>query len=480
MKDSIKNKAIVNVLWRFAERSGAKVVAFVVSIILARLLAPDDYGLIALITVFTSILQVFVDSGLGNALIQKKDADDVDFSSVFYFNIVFCVILYAILFALSPYIAAFYDNMELIPVVRVLGLTIVISGVKGVQQAYVSKNLMFKRFFFSTIGGTLGAAVVGITLAYLGYGVWALVAQQIFNTAVDTVILWMTVKWRPKKLFSFKRLISLLSYGWKFLVSSLINTIYNDIRQLIIGKVYSSSDLAYYNRGKQFPVLIIDNVNTSIDSVLLPVMSKTQNDRQHLKAMMRRSVMVSSYLIWPMMCGLAATGNNVVTLVLTEKWLPCIPFLYVFCFVYGMQPIHTANLNAIKAIGRSDLFLKMEIIKKAIGICIILITMNISVFAIGFGSVIYTIIASVINAFPNRKILEYSYLEQIKDILPSFLISVLMGIIVYCLPVSGLAIILQLVIQVITGSIVYVLLSLIFKLEIFGYLKQTLREFVRK
>ena len=263
---------IKNFIWRFAERSGAQLVSFVVSIVLARMLSPNDYGTIALVTVFTAIMEVFVNCGLGTALIQKKDADDLDFSSVFYFNFVVCLILYAGMFFCSPLIANFYEDVTLIPIIRVLSITILIAGVKGIQQAYVSRNMLFKRFFFSTIGGTIFSAFLGIGMAYMGFGVWALVAQQLSNTAIDTIILWITVKWRPKRVFSWKRLKNLLKFGWKLLVSSLLDTVYNNLRNLVIGRMYSSADLAYYNQGDKFPKVIVTNINTSIDSVLLPTM----------------------------------------------------------------------------------------------------------------------------------------------------------------------------------------------------------------
>ena len=359
----IENIAI-NFIWRFAERCGAQLVSFLVSVVLARILAPEDYGTIALVTVFTAILQVFVDSGLGTALIQKKDADDLDFSSVFYFNFAMCLLLYAGMFIAAPYIAIFYEDMTLTPVIRVLSLTIVISGVKGIQQAYVSRNMLFKRFFFSTIGGTVFSAFLGIGLAYAGYGVWALVAQQLSNTIIDTLILWITVKWRPQKEFSWKRLRTLFSYGWKLLASSLLDTVYNNLRNLIIGKMYSSADLAYYNQGDKFPKIIVTNINTSIDSVLLPTMSNEQDDRKRIKSMTRRAIKTSTYVMAPLMMGLAFCAESIVKIVLTDKWMPCVPFLRLFCISYMFWPVHTANLNAIKAMGRSDWFLKLEIVKK--------------------------------------------------------------------------------------------------------------------
>ena len=362
MKSS--DKVISNFIWRFAERCGAQVVSFIVSIILARLLEPEVYGTIALITVFTAILNVFIDSGMGNALIQKKNADNLDFSTVFFFNICMCSILYVVMFFAATSIAKFYNDPSLVPVIRVLSLTLVISGVKNVQQAYVARTMQFKRFFFSTLGGTIGAAIIGIIMAYYGFGVWALVFQQIFNAAVDTIILWITVKWKPQKAFSFTRLKGLFSYGWKLLTSSLLNEIYNNVWQLVVGKMYSASSLAYYNRGKQFPDLLIANINTSIDSVLLPTMSREQDNAERVKMMTRRAIKTSTYIMSPLMMGLAFCGTPVIRLILTDKWLACVPFMQIFCITSMFFPIHTANLNAIKAMGRSDIFLKLEIIKK--------------------------------------------------------------------------------------------------------------------
>ncbi len=470
------NKSVFsNFIWRFAERCGAQGVTFIVSIVLARLLDPSVYGTVALVTVFTTIMQVFVDSGMGSALIQKKDADDLDFSSVFYFNIMMCSVLYLIMFVAAPFIAAFYKTSELTSVVRVLSLILIISGVKNVQQAYVSKNMLFKKFFFSTLGGTIGAAIVGITMAYLGFGVWALVAQMLFNTAVDTTILWITVKWRPKKMFSLERLKGLFSYGWKLLVSSLIDTVYRDLSQLIIGKKYSKSDLAQYNQGSKFPALIVSNINTSIDSVLLPTMSKEQDNPEIVKSMTRRSIKISTYIIMPFMVGLAVCAEPLVSLILTDKWLPCVPFLRIFCFSYAFWPIHTANLNAIKAMGRSDLFLILEIIKKAVGLVAILITMWISVMAMAYSLIVTSIFSQLINSYPNKKLLNYSYAQQFKDMLPQICASLFMGVVVYCVQFLGLNSILTLLIQVPVGVVLYVGISKVFHIDSFEYLIGTIK-----
>ena len=412
MADITKKSVIGNFIWRFAERCGAQLVTFIVSIVLARILDPKDYGTIALVTVFTTILQVFVDSGLGTALIQKKNADDLDFSSVFYFNFIVCIILYVGMFIAAPYIALFYKDTTLTPVIRVISLTIVISGVKGIQQAYVSKNMLFKRFFFSTIGGTIFSAVLGIAMAYMGYGVWALVAQQLSNTAIDTLILWLTVKWRPKKMFSYERLKGLFSFGWKLLISSLLDTAYNNLRNLIIGKLYSSSDLAFYNQGEKFPKVIVMNINASIDSVLLPTMSIEQDNPERIKQMTRRAIKTSTYVMAPLMMGLAFCAEPIVRLVLTDKWIFCIPFLRIFCITYMFWPVHTANLNAINAMGRSDWFLRLEIIKKIVGLAILLSTMWFGVMAMAYSLLLSSVLSQIINSWPNRKLLDYRYLEQ--------------------------------------------------------------------
>lgn len=475
------NKNVVNnFIWRFAERCGAQAVTLIVSIVLARILTPGDFGTVSLVMVFTTIMQVFVDSGLGTALIQKKDADDLDFSSVFYFNFAVCLILYAVMFMAAPLIAGFYNDTSLILIIRVISLTIIISGVKGIQQSYVSRNMLFKRFFFATLGGTIFSAFLGIGMAYAGCGVWSIVAQQLSNTAIDTLILWVTVKWRPKKLFSWKRLKDLLSYGWKLLISSLLDTVYNNLRNLIIGKIYTSADLAYYNQGDKFPKVIVTNINASIDSVLLPSMAGEQDHRDRVKSMTRRAIKTSTYIMAPLMMGLMFCAEPVVKLLLTDKWLPCVPYLRIFCFTYMFWPIHTANLNAIKAMGRSDLFLKLEIVKKIMGLTLLLLTMRISVMAMAYSLIVSGICSQVINSWPNWKLLNYNYFEQLRDILPSIIIALIMGIIVYFVGFLRLPTIVILLIQVLTGAAIYIGVSALLHLEEFEYLFEMVKSFLKR
>lgn len=465
-----KNKVLANFIWRFAERSGAQIVQFVVSIVLARLLLPETFGTVSLILVIAQIFQVFVDSGLGNALIQKKDADDLDFSSVFWFNVVWCLVLYGIIFLAAPFVAKFYKDATLTPVVRVLCITVIISGLKNVQQAYVSRTMQFKKFFFSTLGGTIVSAFAGIGLAYSGFGVWAIVAQKLVNLSIDTMVLWLTVDWRPKFRFSFSRLKGLISYGWKLLASALLETIYTNLRQLVIGKMYTTADLAYYNQGVKFPEVISYNINTSIDSVLLPTMSQVQDNAKKVKTMTRRAITVSTYIMAPMMMGLAFCANTVITVVLTDKWLPCVPFMRIFCITYMIYPIHTANLNAIKALGRSDLFLKLEISKKIIGMILLLSTMWFGVKVMAYSMLISSFTSQIINTWPNRKLLNYRYFEQIRDIMPSILLSVFMGIVVWLVGLISMPVVIKLFVQIICGIGVYISVSVIVKIEPFVYL----------
>ena len=477
---STNKNVVTNFAWRLFERCGVQLVTLIVQIVLARKLGTGPYGIVAIITIFTTIMQVFVDSGLGNALIQKKNSDDTDFSTVFYFNIVVGIALYGIMFIISPFIARFYEMPELTILLRVQSLMLIVASVRNVQQAYVSRNMLFKRFFIATVGGTLGAAVVGIVMAYSGFGVWALIAQNLFNITVSTLLLWIVVKWRPKKVFSVERLKGLFKFGWKLLVSALIDTLYNDLRQLVIGKEYSKDDLAFYNQGKKYPYFIISNINTAIDSVLLPTMSDAQSDPSVVKRMTRRAIKTGTYIMMPIMAGFAVCAESVIDLILGEEWLPCVPFLRIFCITYAFYPIHTANLNAIKAMGRSDLFLVLEILKKAVGVILLLLTMFHSVMAMAYSLLISTLLPSIINSFPNKKLLGYSYFEQIKDMLPQIFLSVVMGAAVYALKLFDFSSVVTLCIQIPLGVIIYVLGSVVFRIESFNYILSTAKSMLRR
>lgn len=477
MKKKIEKKTIIgSLLWKLMERGGTQGIQFIVQIILARLLMPEDYGVIAIVSIFILIANVFVQNGFNTALIQKKDADEIDFSSVFHLSLLVAVVLYVVLFFMSPLIAGFYRMPQLVSVLRVLSITLFFGAINSIQNAFLARNMLFKKLFLSSLGAILFSGSIGIVAAYKGLGVWALVLQQLVNQFAIVVVLWFTVKWRPKALFSLKRVKILFSYGWKLLLSGLIDTLYMELRSLIIGRIYSPAMLGFYNRGKQFPSVIMTNIDGSIQSVMLPVLASHQNDKAKVKDMVRRSIVTSSFIMAPIMVGLAVLAEPTVRILLTDKWLPAVPFLQIFCIIYALRPIHTANLQAINALGRSDIFLKLEIIKKTIGMIILVISVSFGVHAMAWGALLSGVIASLINARPNERLLNYSYLEQLKDILPSFAISAAMGAIIYSINFLDISTGLKLAIQIMVGIGTYIGFAKLFKIEGFVYLLSTMKD----
>lgn len=475
-----KSKVVSNLIWRFFERFGAQAVNIVVGIILARKLGPGPAGDIAVILAVITILRVFADSGMANALIQKKEPDDLDFSSVFFFNLGFSLILYAALFFAAPALARFYDNPDYVPILRVLGLMVVVSGLYNVQQAYVAKTLQFKRFFFATLGGTLVSAALSLTMAYTGFGIWSLVALQLSSFAVNTVILWFTVEWRPRPMFSFARLKALLSFGWKLLVASFMDAVYLQIYPLIIGARFEKTELGQFDKGRNWPDQITQSINASIDAVLLPVLSAEQDDRTRVRDMTRRAIKTSSYVMMPLMMGLAACARPLIHLLLGDEWMPAVKFLQIFCVIYAFYPLHTANLNAIKAMGRSDVFLKLEIVKKLLETSVLLITVRYSVLAMALGELGCSIASQLINAWPNRKLLDYSYLHQLRDMLPAILLSAAMAALVGLLLLLNLKDLPTLLLQVPLGVAFYALGSWLFKLDSFQFLLDIVKKYLHR
>ncbi len=503
-----KEKTIKGLFWGYLEKLGGELVALIVSVVLARLLGPEAYGIIPLITVFTSILGVIVQGGFGSALIQKKDADKTDFSTVFYFQLLLSAVLYAGMFFAAPFIAAFYNNPYLTSMVRVLSLSLIIGAVNNIQHAYISKTMQFKKFFFASFTGTVVSGIVGVVLAFVitsrtgnpVYGAWALIAQKLTDHIIDTAFLWFTVKWRPTLKFSFTKLKSLFSYGWKILVSSFIDTVYKDINTLIIGKAYTSSDLAYYNKGNAYPKLIMNNLNQAIQHVLFPALSSHQENTEKVKSMTRRAMKTSSYLVFPAMMGFAGVAESFLYILLGKAWLPAVPFMWIACFNFAMWPIHTTNLQAIQAMGKGGTFLVAEIIKKTSNLLFLAAGIFVawslafesttdSVIVIALSSVFAEIVCVFVNAWPNKKIIGYGFLQQLRDVLPAVLMSVVMGAAVFAvnlIPFSTFiqspfaAAVVKLIAQTLTGVGVYLLLSIVFKVDSFRYILATIKEFKNK
>lgn len=479
MEHNLKIKVISNLIWKFSERICVQLVSFIISIILARLLSPSDYGAIAILLVFITIADVFVNAGFGIALIQKKDADNLDFSSVFYFNFLFSVFVYAVIYLTAPFVANFYNMPILQPTLQVLALRIPVAAINSVQQAYVSRNMQFKKFFYSTLSGTAASAVVGIFMAYNGYGIWSLVGQYLSNAVINTIVLFSVINWRPQLIFSLQRLKGLFSYGWKLLLSGLLDTGYQSLNSLLIGKFYTPADLAFFDTGKKFPMVIVTNINSSISSVLFPALALEQDEPERVKAHTRKAIQISSYIMWPMMLGMAACADNIVSLVLTDKWLPAVPYLQIACITYGLWPIHTANLQAINAMGRSDIFLKLELVKKFVGISILIFTMQYGVLAIALGGILGGMISTFINAYPNGYLLKYSYWEQLRDILPSFLLAFVIAISLDYFNNYFNSEVVVIFIDIFLFIMAYILISRFFKFNAYIYLEQQILDLVK-
>ena len=478
-----KNSIFSALIWKFSERFGVQISQFVLQIVLARILDPDHYGVLSMMVIFTTLANVFIQRGFNTALIQNKDVTDEDYSSVFWVTLGIAALLYGLLFAAAPLIARFYAMPDLVQPFRVLCLVLFPGALNSIQLAKVSRALDFKKIFRSNIAGILLSGTVGIVMAKMGTELWALVAQYLLNVVVSCLVMWFTVRWRPRLVCNLARIKVLFAYGWKLLVSGLIDTLYQDLRSLVIGKKYDSGTLAYYNRGKQFPQFIIHAINTTVQSVMLPAMSANQDDRSKIKTMMRNSITISSYIIFPMMAGLIGVATPLVQLLLTDKWLPCVPYMQIYCFTLAFNPVHTCNLQAINAMGRSDIFLKLEFIKKAMGITTLAIAVLCfdSPLAIAMTGAVTVLISCFINAWPNKRLVGYSYFEQMRDILPSFLASAVM-----CAAVLALQYLLSLpqlvvmAIQIVVGVVLYAAISAIFGLAPYRLLMGLLKKKLKK
>lgn len=477
----MQNKIISGMLWKLLERFGVQGVQFVLQIVLARLLDPEHYGVLSLMVIFTSLANIFVQSGFNTALIQNKDVTDEDYSSVLWVSLSISICLYGVLFFVAPWIAEFYNMPDIVAPFRVLSLMLIPGAFNSVQLAKISREMDFKQVFKSNLLAIISSGITGIILAYIGVGLWALVAQSLVNVVVVCVVMWFTVKWRPQFICNFERIKVLFSFGWKLLVSSLLNTLYADLNSLIVGKKYDSGTLGYYNRGKQFPQFVINAINGAVISVMLPAMSERQDDKYSVKKLMRTSISLSAYIIFPMMAGLAAVAAPLVELLLTDKWLSCVPYMQIYCFTLAFYPVHSCNLQAINAMGRSDLFLKLEIIKKIYGIIILAIAVFCfdSPIAIALTGIISTLISWVVNASPNKKLVSYSYFEQIIDVLPSLIMSFIMCGCVLFVGRLNLNIILLLVVQVFVGIIVYLLLSILLKPSAYVLIIEKAKELIK-
>lgn len=461
-EQSTHEEKVLNGLgWTFAERILAQGVSFAVSIILARLLLPDEFGIIAIVLVFINIANVFVTNGLGQALIHQEKIDENEYSTVFWMSFVFSVVLYFILFFSSPLIADFYNAPILSPVLRVLSLKVVLASLNTVQHAYVSKTMRFRSFFFATLIGTVVSAVVGVLMAYKGFGVWSLVAQYLTNSIFDTLFLQLTIKWKPRFVFKIEAAKSLLNYGWKLTASALVIAVYNELRSIIIGRVYSTEDLAYYNKGNHFPSVLINNLNSAIEKVFFPSMVLLNSNIEDLKKFTKKTLKMSSYIVFPALTWLFVAASPIVTFLLTDKWNQSVPFLQIMCIFWITQPLQTVNWQVLKAMGRSDLCFKLEIIKKIIGLVLVLSTMMISVKALAWSAVAFSFVSMFVNMIPLKKLINYPIAEQIFDTIPILICTLCAGVAAYFILLLKVSCPVQILLQFMIGFFVYILMSML-------------------
>ena len=458
------NKVIVSsFLWKMMERVGTQGIQLIIQIVLARLLAPTDYGIIALVTIFITLATVMVQSGLNTSLVQKKEVDSKDYSTVFWVSLGLAVILYSILYFSAPIIADFYYEPMVTGVLRVIGVVLFFNAVNSVQNAYLMKNFLFKKLFKSALIATIISGATGIMMAYVGLGVWALVVYQILNSLLNCLIMWFTIKWRPSLTFSISRLKTLWKYGWKIMVAYTLDTVYREVQALVLGKISDTKTLGYYNRGQQIPGMVNRCANDTIKSVILPIYSGYQDDKEQLKQVIRKSQSIVAFIVFPIVAGLVVTSPALTEILLTEKWMPSVPFAQILCLAYMVQPLISIYMQAINAIGRSDVFCWTVYIQLGASFIILYITSQISVYAVAYGVVIGSFLQWIIYIFVARKMFGYKVLELLKDIYSTVFLTVVMFVVTQWVNYWNCSAWIKLPVQIGLGVIVYTLLAMLFK-----------------
>lgn len=459
-KQEVNRKTVTsNLFWRFLERFGAYIVSFIVSIVLARILDPETYGTVAIMTVFISFFDVFVTGGFATSLIRDKKATEKDFNTVFWFNIVFSLVLFLILFFVAPSISDYYGNDSLKWLIRISAITLLINGIKNLQYAYVAKNLQFKKFFYATLGGTIASAVVGITMAVKGFGAWALVAQSLTNYFVDVLILWVIVKWKPKFEFDFKLLKKHISFGWKILFYKVLYSISNNIRQLVIGKKYSESDLAFYNRGKTYPNIIGQNIYTSVNSVIFPVLTRADKDHDKFNGMLKQALKINIFVMLPLMVGFFSIAEPFVRLLLGTKWLSCVPYIQLFCVVVFFNSIEAIVSSAPMALGKSTASMILGTTECVVNIGLLFVSISFGPLAIGISMLVSTVFNCLMYLIYVNRVTGFKIFDSISASFDSFISVILMAVLVVSIQRVNLPYYVVLLLEVTVGILSYYFIS---------------------
>ena len=479
--DNINRKTVSsNLMWRFLERFGAYIVSFIISVVLARILDPDTYGVVALMTVVIAFLDVFVTGGFANSLIHDKNATDKDFNTLLIFNTLFSIALYVALFFTSPLIAAYYEKPVLTWLIRVAGISLLINGVKNLQYAYVAKKLQFKKFFFATLGGTIISGVVGIVMALKGFGAWALVVQGVANHFIDSLILWIVIRWKPKFEFSFKLFKKHFSFGWKILVYKVIYNISNSVRQLAIGKKYTESDLAFYNRGKTYPNIIGQNIYNSVNSVMYPVLAKTQDDYKRFNDVLAQALKINLFVMLPICVGMFCVAEPFIYILLGAKWLPCVPYIRIFCVVMLFNSVEAIISNGPMALGKSTASMILGIIECLVSIGLLIAAIPFGVMMIGYSMILSSFINCIIYYIYLKWLSGFQIMKSIYNSFDSLITTVLMGVLVYSLSRFQLPVYVIFPIQVIVGIVAYFFLNKFFDNKALPYCLSLVKDIRKK
>ncbi len=491
----IKKNVISGFFWKAMESGGDQLVTFFISVVLARLLGPEKYGTMATMLIFISIANVIIQNGFQTALIQKKNVDNTDLSSVFWTGLIISAFIYAVIFFLAPGIAVFFEDSDITRMLRVLSLILFFGAITSVETAILARSMNFRIQCTSTILADILSGAAGIAAAFKGMGTWALIIQQLVKNFVLMLMLMMRLKWRPKLSMSFKRLKSLFGYGWKVLVSGLIDTFYTNIYTPFISVLYDVSMVGFYNRGNQFPQVIVNSMATTVQAVMLPAFSSLQDEKKHAQKMFRRAVKLSSFVMFPILFGIAASADAIVMVLLGTDWMPAVPLIRLCCFSYSVWHLHVINLQAINANGRSDIYLKLEVIKKTVGIAVLVLSIRMGITGMILMKAVVDYICTFINGWPNKKIIGYGPVEQWADALPELMLSLVMyaGVSLVELFYTGAYsfygnvdallnsnCIVLLIIQVFSGAAIYLIIAFIFRMESLRYLFETVDLIAKK
>lgn len=480
--ENMGKKVTSNVMWNYAERLLAQIVSLLVTVVLSRLIAPEHFGAISIVTIMITFCNIFISNGFGNALVQSKNAEVSTYNAMFYYSFASAVLLYAVIFLTAPLVAYYFDLDILVPVIRVMGLRIVIASLNTIQHAYLVRRLEFKKFFITTFFGTVISAAVGIAMAYAGFGIWALVGQYLTNVTIDTILLYFTCGWKPGQKSDWRGAAKILPFGFKLLLSALIKNIYNEISGLIIGKRFSVTDLAYYSKGKQFPSIVVTNLNSTLSRVLFSAMSRNQDNLTSVRNMLRRSLKINLYIVGPLMAGFALCAPSLVSVVLTDKWLESVPYLQMFSLFFLLKSIQNNHIQAVNAVGRSGITLWIETAGTVFGVVGLIVAIFVlkSITATILVMCLEQVLCILALCIANRKLLNYALKDQIVDFIPTLLVIALMSAVVFAVGVILPQGWMGLLAQSTAGIAIYVILSLVFKLDSFHYMLSIIRSILKK